>query len=100
MYITWTTIIQVGGAVSALSLLIGLILKVHKWYLRMNELSEEIKEIKAQHKEDVQRIKDENTLVCFALSACLDGLIQLGANHNVPVVKEKLDKFLNQQAHE
>lgn len=100
MYITWSTIITAGGVVSALGVLIGLILKVHKWYLRMNELGEEISELKQHHKEDVQRINEENKLICFALSACLDGLIQLGANHNVPIAKEKLDKYLNQQAHE
>ena len=48
----------------------------------------------------IQRIKDENCLICFGLSACLDGLQQLGANHTVPVAKDKLDKYLNQQAHE
>lgn len=44
-------------------------------------------------------MKEENTLMCYALMACLDGLMQLGANHTVPVAKEKLDKYLNQQAH-
>ena len=48
----------------------------------------------------VHKLKEENCLVCFALSACLDGLQQLGANHTVPIAKEKLDKYLNQQAHE
>ena len=100
MYITWSTIITVAGVVSALGVLIGLILKVHKWYLEMNELRGEIKELKEHHREDVQRINGENKIICFALSAALDGLIQLGANHNVPIAKEKLDKYLNQQAHE
>ena len=56
--------------------------------------------MKEHHEADVQRIKDENCLICFGLSACLDGLQQLGANHTVPVAKDKLDKYLNQQAHE
>ena len=47
----------------------------------------------------IAKIKEENTLICFALSACLDGLQQLGANHSVPVAKDKLDKYLNQKAH-
>jgi hypothetical protein len=75
--------------VSALGLLLGIILKVHKWYLETK-----------QNKEDIQKIKEEDCLICFALSACLDGLQQLGANHTVPVAKDKLDKYLNQQAHE
>lgn len=48
---------------------------------------------------EIERIKKENAILCFALSACLDGLIQLGANHGVPVAKEKLDKYLNEKAH-
>jgi hypothetical protein len=48
---------------------------------------------------EIKQIKEEDTLICYALSACLDGLQQLGANHTVPLAKEKLDKYLNQQAH-
>ena len=38
-------------------------------------------------------------LIVSALSACLDGLTQLGANHAVTAEKEKLDKYLIEQAH-
>lgn len=88
MYITWQTVITAGSVLAALVAIIGGILKVHKWYLKQQHQDEEI-----------ARIKDENTLICFALAACLDGLQQLGANHSVPVAKAKLDKYLNNQAH-
>ena len=39
--------------------------------------------------------RKELTLIVYALSACLDGLGQLGANHTVPVAKDKLDKYIN-----
>lgn len=100
MYIDWQTIITAGAVVSALGILIGLLLKGHKWYLEQKAQSEDIKSLKEHHEEDVHKIKEENCLICFALSACLDGLQQLGANHTVPIAKEKLDKYLNQQAHE
>lgn len=100
MYITWQTIITAGAVLSALGLLIGLLLKGHKFYLKQGEQGKEITSLKKHHEADVQRIKEENCLICFALSACLDGLQQLGANHTVPIAKEKLDKYLNQQAHE
>ena len=100
MYIDWNTIITAGAVVTALGVLIGLVVRVYKRIERQNQLDEEIKALKQHHEEDVQRIKEENCLICFALSACLDGLQQLGANHTVPVAKEKLDKYLNQQAHE
>lgn len=100
MYVDWETLILIASGVSALGLLLGIILKVHKWYLKQEEQSRQIAELKKLHESDVHRLKEENCLVCYALSACLDGLQQLGANHSVPLAKEKLDKYLNQQAHE
>jgi hypothetical protein len=84
----WGYIITAGSIITALGVIFGFIFKVHKWYLKQEKQDEEIKQI-----------KEENTLICFALSACLDGLMQLGANHTVPVAKDKLDKYLNKQAH-
>lgn len=100
MYIEWQTIITAGAVVSALALMLGIIAKVYKWYLKQSEQDSKIDKLTEHHDEDVRRIKEENCLVCFALSACLDGLQQLGANHTVPVAKDKLDRYLNQQAHE
>lgn len=81
-------IITVASLITAIGVIIGVVFKVHKWYLKQQQL-----------KQEINRIKEENELICFALSACLDGLQQLGANHSVPVAKEKLDKYLNKQAH-
>lgn len=100
MYIDWNTIIIAGSVLAVIITMIGYILKVHKWYLKQEDQSNEIEALKAQHEEDIRHLKQENTIVCFALSAALDGLMQLGANHTVPSAKEKLDKYLNQQAHE
>ena len=81
-------VIAIAGFLTAVVTIITFICKWYKWYLKQEKQDEEIK-----------RIKEENTLICFALSACLDGLQQLGANHTVPIAKDKLDKYLNQQAH-
>lgn len=88
MYITWQTIVLAGSVLGAITALLGAIFTVYKWFLQQQKQSK-----------DIERLKEEDTLICFALSACLDGLQQLGANHTVPVAKEKLDKYLNQQAH-
>lgn len=89
-------IITGASLVTAIGVILGFVFKVHKWYLKQEKQDEEIKQIKEN---DIKQIKEEDTLICFALSACLDGLMQLGANHTVPVAKDKLDKYLNQQAH-
>lgn len=81
-------IITGASLITALGVILGVVFKVHKWYLKQKQLEEEIKQI-----------KEEDTLICYALSACLDGLQQLGCNHTVPDAKDKLDKYLNQQAH-
>lgn len=86
--ITADTIIAIAAVITALGVIFGAIFAVYKWYLKQNKQDE-----------DIKRIKEEDTLIVFALSACLDGLQQLGANHTVPVAKDKLDKYINQQAH-
>lgn len=88
MTITAETIITFAAIVGALVTIFGIIFAVYRWYLKQEKQDK-----------DIAKMKEENTLICFALSACLDGLQQLGANHTVPVAKDKLDKYLNQQAH-
>ena len=82
------TITTVAGVITASGIILGTIIAAYEWYRKQKKQDE-----------DIKRIKEEDTLICYALSACLDGLMQLGANHTVPDAKEKLDKFLNQQAH-
>lgn len=81
-------ILTTASLITALGVIFGVAFKVHKWYLKQKKLEKEI-----------EQIKEEDKLICYALSACLDGLLQLGCNHTVPDAKDKLDKYLNQQAH-
>ena len=83
------SLITAAAVLSAVLAIAGVVFAVYRWYLKQNKQNDEIK-----------KIKTENTLICYGLSAALDGLIQLGANHSVTAAKEKLDKHLNQQAHE
>lgn len=83
------TLIKAAAVISAVLAIAGVVFAVYRWYMKQNKLNDEIK-----------KMKSENTMICYGLSAALDGLIQLGANHNVTTAKEKLDKYLNQQAHE
>lgn len=78
----------VAEIISAISIIFGVIFACYRWYLKQKKQDA-----------DIKAIKEENTLICYALRACLDGLEQLGANHTVPVAKEKLEKHLNILAH-
>ena len=88
MTITIDTVITAGKVITALGAIFGLVFGTYKWYHKQSAL-----------KGDIAQLKEENTLLVFALSACLDGLLQLGANHSVPIAKDKLDKYINQRAH-
>lgn len=81
-------ITAVAELISAFTVIFGVIFACYRWYLKQNKQDE-----------DIKKIKEENTLICFALRACLDGLEQLGANHTVSTAKEKLEKHLNISAH-
>lgn len=100
MYIGWDTIIKAGAVLSALALIIGLLIKCYNWYLDQKKQGDEIVELKERHNEDVHQLRQEFRIVICGLSACLDGLIQQGCNHDVPEAKKMIDDYLNQQAHE
>lgn len=89
MYVDWQTIITVAAVLGAIGTILGLILKIHKWYLKQEEQDAEI-----------ARIKAEDRILCKGLAACLDGLEQLGANSVVTKTKNELNDHLNTQAHE
>lgn len=52
------------------------------------------------NREEIEKIKSEQSVICYGLLACLDGLKQLGANGNVTDAHNKLEKHINAQAHE
>lgn len=95
MTINVSIIMTIASIIGALTTIIGLILSIYKWILKQNEQDKKIEQLK----KEIKQFKEENTLICFALSACLDGLQQLGANHIVPKAKDELDKYLNLRAH-
>ena len=82
------TIITIAAVIGALGVIFGVVFAGYRWYLKQEKQDK-----------DIAHIKEEDTLIVFALSACLDGLQQLGANHTVPIAKDKLDKYINQRAH-
>ena len=88
MYINSQTIITAASVLGALIAIGGTLIAVYKWYAKQNK--QDI---------DIAGLKKENALICYGLVAALDGLMQLGANHSVPIAREKLEKYLNQAAH-
>ena len=81
-------IISLAGGVSAVAALMGIIFAIYRWYLKQE-----------RQDGDISKIKEENALIVYALSACLGGLIQLGADESIKHAKDKLDKYINSRAH-
>lgn len=89
------SIITVAAVLAAVAAIAGYYNKVYSWIRHQEEQDKRMDKI--EH--DAQSVQKELTLIVYGLSACLDGLGQLGANHTVPVAKDKLDKYINKQAH-
>ena len=85
---TVNAIILTGSLLTALILIGTTYNKIHTWFLK-------------QEQQDVQiaNLKEEQRVLCKGISACLDGLEQLGCNHSVPIAKKELEEHLNSAAH-
>ncbi len=93
------TVITVGAVVTACLTVFGVGRSFAKYLCSVKERARTRAEHSTAQDKDIARLKEENRLICYGLSAALDGLEQLGANHSVPIAKNKLQKYLNEQAH-
>lgn len=93
------TIITAGAVVTACLTVFGVGRSFAKYICSVKDRARTRAEHSTAQDKDIARLKEENQLICYGLSAALDGLEQLGANHSVPIAKNKLQKYLNEQAH-
>ena len=89
MHISLNTIIVAASLLTAVITIFSAVFAAYRWYLKQNKQDVEIK-----------KMQGELCLLTFGIEACLDGLEQLGANHNVTEVKKKINKHINKQAHD
>lgn len=87
--ITADTVIKAASLVTALGVLAGVLV----WCLKFVERQ------KKQDKE-IAAIRHEQTLICYGVLACLKGLKEQGCNGPVTEALNKIEKHLNQAAHE
>lgn len=89
MIITWQTVIAAASVAAAVAAIAGYLVKAHNWYLKQ-----------AQQDKDITDIKDEQTLLVYGVLACLKGLKEQGCNGPVTEAISKIEKHINQRAHE
>ena len=89
MYSNWETIITVGKVIGALGVIVSAVVALYKT----------VEGIRLQ-KKDICSIKEEQTLLCYGILACLKGLKEQGCNGPVTHALDKLEKHLNEEAHD
>ena len=99
MFVDANTIIEAGKVAGVFSAFVITLYKLFKWLDNQQRQDKKLEELKVQHEKDIKDIQDEQCVMCWALLATLDGLIQQGANGEVTKAYKRLEKHLNQKAH-
>lgn len=89
MYIDANSVITASAIMSAIIAIFTVIFSVYRWFLRQNQQDEEI-----------EMIKKEQCLLTYGVLACLKGLKEQGCNGPVTEAINKIEKHINQQAHD
>ena len=82
-------IVEFAALLTALGVIGGVALWCHRFVLRNKKQDEAI-----------AAIRNEQTLICYGVLACLKGLKEKGCNGPVTAALDKLEKHLNQAAHD
>lgn len=98
--LTWQSIITAAAVLGAAGAIIGTLAKFVRWMDRQKQQDSDIKALRATHIHDMDAVKEEQTLIVYGLLACLKGLKEQGCNGPVTEGISKLEKHLNQKAHQ
>ena len=85
----YSIIITVASLISALVVIFSAVYAVSRWVLRQIEQDK-----------DIQRTKEEQALLTCGVLACLKGLKEQGCDGPVEDAIVKIEKHINQAAHE
>lgn len=89
MYIDQSTIITAASVITAITVIFSVVFAIYRWYLKQNHQDVEIKVL-----------KKEQCLLTYGVLACLKGLKEQGCNGPVTEAIDKIEKHVNQAAHE
>ena len=97
----------IGAVVAIATYLAKIVRWVDKQAAQDREIQElrttiqtEINSLKAHHDQDIKDLKEEQTLNVYGILACLKGLREQGCNGPVTEAINKIEKYLNQKAHQ
>lgn len=109
--LTLQNVITVVSFSTAVILLVQRFAKGVRWFDKQEKQSTDIAALKQQHEEDVEKLENELAeemrrnnaelqLLTYGVLACLKGLQEKGCNGPVTEAVNKIEKYLNQKAHE
>lgn len=98
--LTWQTLITAASVLAAATALVVAFAKLVRWVDAQKRQSADIAKLEAAHNADMNTIKQEQTLLVYGILACLKGLKEQGCNGPVTEAVNRIEKHLNQKAHE
>jgi hypothetical protein len=98
--LTWQSVIMASAIVGAVITLVTSFSKGVRWVDRQKQQDSDIKSLRDKHNADMDSMKQEQTLIVYGLLACLKGLKEQGCNGPVTEAISKIEKHLNQKAHQ
>ena len=88
MYVDIDTINSIAKLIGSVGVIAGVLIGLYKFVERDKRQSKLI-----------EGIQSEQTLLCYGIRACLQGLVEQGCDGPVHDALDKLDKHLNKKAH-
>ena len=98
--VTWQTIITAAAVLAAGIAIVGYLAKIVRWMDQQKKQTADIEDLRTLHNNDMGDMKQEQTLIVYGLLACLKGLKEQGCNGPVTEAINKIEKHLNQKAHQ
>lgn len=98
--LTPQSIITASAVLAAIVAIVTLFAKGVRWVDKQKQQTEDIEALKTTHIHDMEAMNQEQTLIVYGLLACLKGLKEQGCNGPVTEAIQKIEKHLNQKAHQ
>lgn len=98
--LTWQSIVFTASVIAATTAIITAFAKIVRWVDKQKQQDGELESIRQMHHDDMDVVKKEQTLMVYGLLACLKGLKEQGCNGPVTEAINKIEKHLNEKAHE
>lgn len=93
-------ILKLAEIIGAVALILTTVIGAYKLYDKLLDRVDKLEQRVGKLETKLNRVKKEDTLVIYALRACLDGLHQKGCNGKVTEAIQMIDKHINKAAHD